>query len=55
MYLFLLVLGATLTVCAVGGYWQDLTVTIPSAVLNVAMLVLFLFTYGAARSSRQRR
>ena len=55
LYLFLLVLGATLTVCAFGGYWQTLAVTIPGGVLNAVMLVLFLFSYGAARSSRQRR
>ncbi len=55
LYLFLLVLGATLIVCALGGYWQILAVTIPSAVLNGVLLLLFLFSYGAARSSRQRR
>ncbi len=55
LYLFLLVLGATLTVCAFGGYWQTLAVTVPGAVLNGVMLVLFLVSYGSARSSRQRR
>ena len=55
LYLFLLVLGATLIVCAFGSYWQALTVTIPAAVLNVVLLVLFLFSYSSARASRQRR
>lgn len=55
LYLFLLVLGATIIVCAFGGYWQTLAIIIPAAVLNVVLLVLFLFSYGAARASRQRR
>ncbi len=55
LYLFLLVLGATLAVCAIGGYWTTADVTIPAAVLNAVMLVVFLFSFGGALSSRQRR
>ena len=55
LYVFLLVLGATLVFCALGGYWQALVIVIPAGVLDAVLLILFLFTLASARASRQRR
>ncbi len=55
LYLFLLVLGATVIFCALGSFWSVLKVVAPAAAVNVVLFILFLFSLIAARSSRQRR
>ncbi len=55
LYFFLLALGATVIVCTLGSFWTVLAVVIPAAVLDAVLLVVFLFSLGSARASRQRR
>ena len=55
LYLFLLALGATVIVCLLGSFWTVLTVVVPAGVLDAVLLLVFLFSLGAARASRQRR
>lgn len=55
LYVFLLALGATVIVCALGGFWKTLVIMIPVTVLDIVLLVLALVTLASARSSRQRR
>ncbi len=55
LYLFLLALGATVIVCALGNFWTVLAVVIPAAVLDSVLLIVCLFSLGSARASRQRR
>ena len=55
LYVFLLVLGATLIVCALGDFWNVLVIMIPVGVLDIVLLVLAVVTLASARASRQRR
>ncbi len=55
LYLFLLALGATVIVCSLGSFWTVLAVVVPAAVLDSVLLIVFLFSLGSARASRQRR
>ena len=55
LYVFLLVLGTTLIVCALGDFWNVLVIMIPVGVLDIVLLVLAAVTLASARASRQRR